>query len=117
MELVASDRLFDYFEANFTVDISRICYYFWLSDGNEGCILLLREFTPLTGLRQKQVLPVLYIRREDIVSVPEWAKKLLFTRCSRQLRQRKRYISGKGWYKDCSSEPCARAGWEAPFGV
>ena len=35
MERVASDRLFDYFEADFHTDINRICYYFWLTDGTE----------------------------------------------------------------------------------
>ncbi len=97
MKLVASDRLFDYFEADFTVDISRICYYFWLSDGNEDVYYYSGEFTLSPADDRNRYFQFPYIRREDIVSVPEWAKKtIIYQVFPDSFATGKRYISGKG---------------------
>ena len=104
MELVASDRLFDYFEANFTVDISRICYYFWLSDGNEDVFYYSGEFTLSPASDRSRYFQFPYIRREDIVSVPEWAKKaIIYQVFPDSFASGKRYISGKGYVR---TAPC-----------
>lgn len=77
MEVVASDELFDYFEADFETEYPRLSYYFWLTDCIEDYYYLPGKFTknPHTNRMGYFVMP--YIRREDITSVPEWAKKAI----------------------------------------
>lgn len=104
MALVASDRLFDYFEADFTVAVQRICYYFWLSDGNEDVYYYSGEFTLTPAADRSRLYQFPYIRREDIVSVPEWAKKaIIYQIFPDSFATGKRSISGE---KRIRTAPC-----------
>ncbi len=77
MVLVASDQLFDYFEADFETDLDRICYYFWLDDGTETMYYYSSEFTQRPTLNRTEYFQFPYIRREDIAQVPQWAKNVI----------------------------------------
>lgn len=74
MDRVASDRLFDYFEADFETEVNRICYYFWLSDGIEDYYYYSGIFTHTPSINRSEYYQFPYVRREDIADVPEWAK-------------------------------------------
>ena len=74
MTLVASDRLFDYYEADFETHINRICYYFWLSDGKEDCYYYSGEFIRRPTPNRTEYFQFPYVRREDIADVPAWAR-------------------------------------------
>lgn len=73
--LVASDRLFDYFEADFETHICRICYYFWISDGREDYFYCSGEFTHKLSANRTEYFQFPYVRREDIALVPAWARE------------------------------------------
>lgn len=75
MDKVASDRLFDYFEADFETDINRICYYFWITDGTEDYYYYSGNFVHKPGANRGEYYQFPFVRREDISYVPEWAKK------------------------------------------
>ncbi len=77
MVLVASDQLFDYFEADFETDLDRICYYFLLDDGTESMYYYSSEFTQRPTLNRTEYFQFPYIRREDIAQVPQWAKNVI----------------------------------------
>jgi glycosidase len=74
MHVVASDELFDYWEAEFDTLYRRMCYYFELNDG-AGTLLYYADFfhKELTPERSEYYqLP--YLHRADIATVPDWAK-------------------------------------------
>jgi glycosidase len=74
MCLVASDELFDYFEADLETSYTRLSYYFWLTDGIEDYYYLPGKFTHNPQSNRMGCFHFSYIRREDIALVPEWAK-------------------------------------------
>lgn len=74
MRIVASDLLFDYFEIDLKVEYTRVCYYFWLSDGIVSTYYFGNEFRNTPRCSRTEYFQFPYIRREDIVSVPEWVK-------------------------------------------
>lgn len=75
MTIVASDRLFDYFEIEFKTDITRICYYFILYDGTASVFYYGSDFHDSVNCNRNQYFQFPYIRKEDIADVPEWAKE------------------------------------------
>jgi len=75
MRLAASDRFFDYFEAVLHVRITRLCYYFILSDGRTSVYYYGYDFHDRLGSNRNQYFQLPYIREEDIADVPEWAKR------------------------------------------
>jgi len=77
MVKVASDRLFDYFEADFETDINRICYYFWLTDGVEDYYYYSGIFAHKPGANRGEYYQFPFVRREDIADVPQWAKNAI----------------------------------------
>lgn len=96
MTLIASDRLFDYFEADFETDINRICYYFWLSDGIEDYYFYSAEFAHIPTKNRTEYFQFPYVRREDIADVPEWAKNaILYQIFPDSFATAKREISSK----------------------
>lgn len=74
MEKVASDDLFDYYETRIEDRYTRICYYFMLDDGEEKLYYYERNFCRELACERTEYFQFPYIRREDILSVPEWAK-------------------------------------------
>lgn len=74
---VASDRLFDYFEADFETVLDRLCYYFWLSDGKEDFFYYSGEFTHKPTTNRTEYFHFPFVRREDIPEVPAWAKDVV----------------------------------------
>ena len=74
MEKVASDDLFDYYESRIHDRYSRVCYYFFLDDGQEQVYYYERNFCTELACERTEFFQFPYIRREDILSVPEWAK-------------------------------------------
>lgn len=75
MECVASDRLFDYFEVELQSEYTRVCYYFWLSDGISSIFYYGNEFHETTECERFEFFQFPYLRREDIADVPAWAKE------------------------------------------
>lgn len=74
MRIVASDLLFDYFEVDVKSEYTRVCYYFWLSDGITSTYYFGNEFRSTPRCSRTEYFQFPYIRREDIAAVPEWAK-------------------------------------------
>lgn len=77
MVRVASDRLFDYYEADFETDINRICYYFWLTDGIEDYYYYSGVFTHTPAHNRVEYFQFPDVHRNDIAVVPKWAKNAI----------------------------------------
>ena len=77
MQKVASDDLFDYFEATVSDRYTRICYYFFLDDGLDSRYYYSRGFCEKIDCYRTEFFQFPYIRREDIHDVPAWAKELV----------------------------------------
>ncbi|MCX7772557.1 MAG: alpha-glycosidase [Clostridia bacterium] len=96
MKLVASDNLFDYFEADFETDINRICYIFWLDDGTESIYYYSGLFTQKPSFNRVEYFQFPYVRREDIAAVPDWAKNVVMYQIfPDSFATSKGFISGK----------------------
>lgn len=75
MEKMYQDTLFDYFEATFDINITRVCYYFQLIDQNKETIYYYNHaFHNEVVLNRQLYYNFHYVREEDIPLVPEWAK-------------------------------------------
>jgi|LSQX01.2.fsa_nt_gb glycosidase len=77
MRIVASDRLFDYFEALIHTELTRFCYYFILSDGKQSTYYYGYDFHDRLEYNRNLYFQLPYIREEDIADVPEWAKRAI----------------------------------------
>ncbi len=75
MHVVASDRLFDYFEVEFHTEFNRICYYFILFDGSTSVYYYGNDFHDNVNCGRNQFFQFPCVRKEDIADVPDWAKK------------------------------------------
>ncbi|HEY8422950.1 MAG TPA: glycoside hydrolase family 13 protein [Thermoclostridium sp.] len=94
---VASDNLFDYFEALIRTNLTRICYYFILNDGRTTVFYYGNSFYERLHTDRNRYFQFPYIRKEDIAEVPEWAKKaVIYQIFPDSFAQSKRHISGKG---------------------
>jgi len=94
---VASDSLFDYFEAVINTNLTRICYYFILYDGKTTVFYYGNSFHERLHTDRNRYFQFPYIRKEDIANVPEWAKKaVIYQIFPDSFAETKRYISGKG---------------------
>ena len=78
MKKIASDELFDYFEAVIESDFTRICYYFKLTDKKE-CVVYYSEygFSREMECHRTQYFQFPYLRKEDMFSAPEWTKNMV----------------------------------------
>lgn len=74
MTVSASDELFDYYEAVIQTDLTRICYYFILSDGTVSVYYYGYAFHEKLDYNRNQYFQLSYVRREDIADVPAWVK-------------------------------------------
>lgn len=77
MEKVASDDLYDYFETRISDVYTRVCYYFRLSDGIEKCYYYGRSFCKEMSCDRTEYFQFPYIRREDIIFIPDWAADIV----------------------------------------
>lgn len=77
MELVATDDLFDYFETAICDIYTRVCYYFLLDDGKHQEYYYERNFCKKIGNNRTEYFQFPYIRREDIISIPDWAENIV----------------------------------------
>jgi len=77
MEKIASDDLFDYFRKILRAPSRRLRYFFRLDDGKESLWYSESGFSPEKPRPRELGLPffeVLYMRENDVVATPEWAK-------------------------------------------
>lgn len=77
MNVVATDDLFDYFEAKIRDIYTRVCYYFLLDDGAEREYYYERNFCKEITRNRTEYFQFPYIRREDIISPPDWAENIV----------------------------------------
>ena len=78
MELAYQDEWFDYFEAEFEINITRVCYYFKLTDQcGETIYYYNQDFHNEVVLNRQLYYNFHYVREEDIPDVPEWAKNAI----------------------------------------
>lgn len=78
MEKMYQDALFDYFEATFDINITRVCYYFQLIDQNKESIYYYNHaFHNEVVLNRQLYYNFHYVREEDIPLVPAWAKNAI----------------------------------------
>ncbi len=74
MRIASSDRFFDYYEAVISLKITRLCYYFILSDGVLSVYYYGYDFHERLEYNRNLYFQLPYIRQEDIADVPEWVK-------------------------------------------
>ena len=77
MEHVASDMLYDYYEVKITSPYTRVCYYFRLEDDTESLYYYGRGFAEKLSCGRAEYFQFPYIRREDILDIPEWAEDIV----------------------------------------
>lgn len=77
MDLTASDDLFDYFEAEIYDKYTRVCYYFLLDDGKVQEYYYERNFCKEITDNRTEYFQFPYIRREDIISMPDWVQDIV----------------------------------------
>lgn len=77
MKKIASDQLFDYYEAVIEDDYTRVCYYFRLEAGKEQIFYSGYGFSQEMACQRTQYFQFPYIRREDIPNIPDWAKEMV----------------------------------------
>lgn len=77
MQIAASDKFFDYFQAEFHSPYTRVCYYFKLDDGENEIYYCGREFSKKPPEDRTLYFQFPFIRREEIVDTPEWVKKAI----------------------------------------
>ncbi|PHU40756.1 alpha-glycosidase [Pseudobutyrivibrio ruminis] len=78
MELTGSDELYDYFECVVKSQLTRICYYFQIEDFF-GVNLFYSEygFTEQMNRQRIEYFQYPYLRREDMIEMPEWTKDMV----------------------------------------
>ncbi len=78
MECVASDGLFDWFECTLHGVFPRVCYYFVLQSEQETLYYYADAFHADACCARSEYYQFPYLRREDIVRVPDWAARTVF---------------------------------------
>ncbi len=105
MEKIATDDLFDYYEAAVRDRYTRICYYFRLDDGVERAYYYERDFCDSLSCGRTEYFQFPYIRREDALSVPKWAKDVIMYHIfPDSFASNKRVLSGKAKKMDYRSK-------------
>lgn len=96
MDKCASDDLFDYYEAEITTDLTRVCYYFEICDGKETYYYYSRGFTDKMTAHRTEYFQYPYIRREEVVNIPAWAyDSVMYHIFPDSFANEKRAIGGK----------------------
>lgn len=77
MRLIATDLLYDYYEADVGEEFNRICYYFCLETTDECLYYYDRGFTEKMEAHCSEYFQFPYIRREEILDIPDWAEDVV----------------------------------------
>lgn len=77
MEKIASDDMFDYYEADVEDKYTRVCYYFELKEKSEVTYYYSRGFVSEMDCHRTEYFQFPYIRREDIIDIPSWANSVV----------------------------------------
>lgn len=77
MQKAATDDLFDYYETAVKDIYTRVCYYFLLDDGVEKLYYYERNFCEQMVCGRTEYFQFPYIRREDIIAIPDWAEDIV----------------------------------------
>lgn len=77
MEKMASSELFDYYEAEISDRYTRVCYYFCLENKEKKVFYSEYGFSEKMNCSRTQYFQFPYIRREDILDIPSWAKEMV----------------------------------------
>lgn len=77
MPKVATDDLFDYYETKIQDIYTRVCYYFFLDDGKEQQYYYGRNFCQEMTCNRTEYFQFPYIRREDLIDIPDWAEDIV----------------------------------------
>lgn len=92
------DEIFEYFEATFDINITRVCYYFELIDSQGETIYYYNHaFHQDVVLNRQLYYNFHYVRSEDIPTVPDWAKDaIIYQIYPDSFATKERSISGIG---------------------
>lgn len=105
MDRIASDELFDYYEATIHDTLTRVCYYFLLNDGDNELYYYSRGFDEKMNAHRTEYFQFPYIRREDIGDTPAWAKDVIMYHIfPDSFASGKRNLSGVGARHDVSED-------------
>lgn len=77
MEKLATDQLFDYYEARIEECYPRVCYYFSVHCGVETYYYSGDGFSKSRKLNRTQYFQFPYLRREDLLEIPDWAEEAI----------------------------------------
>lgn len=77
MKVVSTDSLYDYFECTIENCYPRVCYYFLLERGDEKQYYFSNDFYNSADYNRSMYYQYAFIRREDIIDVPEWANSAI----------------------------------------
>ena len=95
---IASDELFDYFEAEIKSSYTRVCYYFHIKD-MQGKEMYYSEygFSREMTCARTQYFQFPYLHRNDMIRMPEWTENMVMYHIfPDSFAEGKEYISGKG---------------------
>lgn len=96
MEVAGSDMYFDYYEAVIQDKYTRVCYYFFIKDDVEALYYFERGLFPEIDCSRTEYFQFPFIRREDIMSTPSWAKDMVMYHIfPNSFATSNKYISGK----------------------
>ncbi len=96
MAVVASDLMFDYYEAEFDTPYTRLCYYFELDDGAETLLYYGDLFSKNTVPERSEYYQLPFVHRADIATAPEWAQDaVIYNIFPDSFATGRRFISGQ----------------------
>ena len=105
MRVVATDLLFDYFEAEFKCPYNRIYYYFVLDDGKESVYYFNDFFREELPDDRSEYYKLPFLHRADIAYTPDWVKDaVIYNIFPDSFATGKRYISCKSGEKMFKTE-------------
>jgi glycosidase len=110
MQKKHSDSLFDYFEADIYPNVTRLCYYFQISDGKQSFYYYNNCFSKKPSDNRQLYFQLHYIRSENIAQVPDWAKNAIiyqiypdsFASGKREITRKGKAIRGSDGLVSCS---------------
>ena len=106
MQVVASDRMFDYYEAEFDSPYTRLCYYFELCAGDERVLYYGDLFSAETVPERSEYYQFPYIHRADIAAAPDWASDaVIYNIFPDSFATSRRFISEKAIEKQFCGRP------------
>lgn len=100
-----SDSLFDYYEAEFNPEVTRLCYYFELKKDAEIVFYYNDGFFDKPHINRQLYYNFHYIRVEDMADVPDWFRKaVVYQIYPDSFATSKGYISGQERYVEIDGQ-------------